>query len=104
MVPFFYFYHYNLFMVKKNIKKHSFLEEEPIFLFWGNETYVTDPYLTIGSNINTHINPSFTLNNNTGDSIFIVNENEIVWRGQTLVTEERVREIVEGQMRELGLI
>jgi len=100
-------------MVKKEIKKHSFLKEESILL-WGNQTYIVngDDIVTIG--INNHvtaenyvlgtINPHIRLDNTMGDSIFVVNENEIVWRGQTLVTEERVREIVEEQMRELGFI
>lgn len=100
MVPFFLFYNYILIMVKKEIKKHLFLKEEPILL-WGNQTYIVNDDIEVN---NTTINPFFRLNNNTGDSIFVVNENEIVWRGQTLVTEERVKGIVEEQMRELGLI
>lgn len=100
MVPFFYFYNYIFIMVKKEIKKHFFSKEEPILLL-GNETYIVNG---VGDNITLDTNPYFRLNNNTGDSIFVVNENEIVWRGQTLVTEERVKGIVEEQMRELGLI
>jgi hypothetical protein len=98
-------------MVKKEVKKHSFLKEEPI-LFGGNEDYIVNGDIVsnfgVDNNITLDANPfrlnSIRLNNNTGDPIFVVNENEIVWRGQTLVTEERVREIVEEQMRELGLI
>ena len=98
-------------MVKKEVKKHSFLKEEPI-LFGGNEDYIVNGDIVsnfgVDNNITLDVNPfrlnSIRLNNNTGDPIFFVNENEIVWRGQTLVTEERVREIVEEQMRELGLI
>ena len=88
MVPLFYFYNYILFMVKKEIKKHSFLKEESILL-WGNQTYVVrdgDDIITFG--INNHVtvenwyhNPHIRLDNTTGDSIFVVNENEIVWRG-----------------------
>lgn len=91
-------------MVRKQIQRHDFLNGGPERQYSLNfNVEDQDPIGVVGGFSTTQVNPQFSMVNNNGDDIFVVNENEIVWRGQTLVTEERVREIVEEEIRLLGL-
>lgn len=113
MVPFFYFYIYNLFMVKKQIQKHDFLNGGPERQYSLNfDIEDQDTILVVDGNAftfrTTQINPHFNMVDDNGDNIFVVTENQIQWRGSDLITEERLREIinsrVEERIREMGLI
>ena len=101
-------------MVKKQIQKHDFLNG-------GHErqnslSFNIDDQDTIGiagenifaSRTTTQVNPQFSMVDNNGNNIFVVTENQIQWRGSDLITEERVREIinssVDERIREMGLI
>lgn len=113
MIPFFCFYIYNLFMVRKQIQKHDFLNGGPERQYSLNfNTEDQDTIGIAGENAfafrATQINPQFSMVDINGDDIFVVTENQIRWRGADLVTEERLREIinssVEERIREMGLI
>lgn len=114
MIPFFCFYIYNLFMVKKQIQKHNFLNGGPERQYSLNFDIEDQDTIGIaGENIfafrtTTQVNPQFSMVDINGNDIFVVTEEQIRWRGSDLITEERLREIinssVEERIREMGLI
>lgn len=87
-------------MVKKQIQRHDFLNGGPvkqyIFDFNGDDTITIggDNNINFITAIDNPFTPEFILNNNSGDNIFVVNENQLRWRGSDLVTEARFRELV----------
>lgn len=94
-------------MVRKQIQKHDFLNGGPERQYSLNFNSEGQDTINIGLGGITNmpqINPQFSIVNNNGDNIFMVTENEIRWNGQNVMTEERINEIVETRIRELGLI
>lgn len=85
-------------MVKKEIKKHNFLNGNPISeddtLIFGN--IIAEPgsvFTIIGEN--QRFIPQLTLNDEAGNNIFRVNEESITYYDQSLVTENRLLEMVQ---------
>ena len=86
-------------MVKKQIQRHDFLTGGPVLQYeipfvdgvWDYDTWVPqDIVFDTGQVI-----PGITVNDNIGNNIiFQANEDTIQWMGQEVMTEERVREIV----------
>jgi len=84
----------------KTIPKHSFSDGSPFWYVSSREYgYINEetgqiniPYDNL-TFTDCEVVPGITVNNNIGDVIFGVNENEITWNGSDLMTEERVREI-----------
>lgn len=81
-------------MIKKQIQRHDFLTGGPVLQYeipfdydiWGAQDIVFDPGLVF---------PGITVNGDVGNNIiFQANEDTIQWMGQEVMTEERVREIV----------
>jgi hypothetical protein len=86
-------------MVKKQIQKHDFLNGGPEIQYSLNfdvDSFGVEPATTI--------NPQFRLTNANDGDILLVTENELRWNGQNIMTEDRINEIVEARIRELGLI
>lgn len=113
MIPFFCFYIYNLFMVKKQIQKHNFLSGGPEIQYSLNFNFEDQDTIGVAGENHfafrtTQINPQFSMVDINGNDIFVVTEEQIRWRGADLVTEERLREIIEDRVeqriRDLGLI
>jgi hypothetical protein len=86
-------------MVKKQIQRHDFLTGGPVLQYeipfvggtWDYDTWV--PQDIVFDTI--QIIPGITVNDNIGNNIiFQANEDTIQWMGQEVMTEERVREIV----------
>jgi len=95
-------------MVRKQIQKHDFLNggpEKQYSLNFDVDSFVVDSPIgtfTIGNH--AAINPQFRLNNIDNGEIFLVTENVLRWNGQNVITEDRINELVETRIRELGLI
>lgn len=95
-------------MVRKQIQKHDFLNGGPEIQYSLNfdvDSFGVEPataMFTIGNH--TTINPQFRLTNANDGDILLVTENELRWNGQNIMTEDRINEIVEARIRELGLI
>jgi hypothetical protein len=86
-------------MVKKQIQRHDFLTGGPVLQYeipfvdgaWDYDTWVPQD-IVFDTN---QIIPGITVNDNIGNNIiFQANEDTIQWMGQEVMTEERVREIV----------
>lgn len=100
-------------MIKKQIQKHDFLTGGPEIQyrldlsdisFGNNLNNVTAENFIIWDADNNNIidiTPRMILRGTQDNNIFVVNENEISWNGRSLVTEERVREIVLEILRDL---
>jgi len=95
-------------MFRKQIQKHDFLNggpEKQYSLNFGVDSFGVDtPTGMFTINNHTAINPQFRLNNIDNGEIFLVTENVLRWNGQNLITEDRINELVEARIRELGLI
>jgi hypothetical protein len=91
-------------MIKKQIQKHDFLTGGPEIQYrldlsdisFGNNlnNVTAENFIMWDVGDDTIITPRIILHGTQDNNIFVVNENEISWNGRTLVTEERVREIV----------
>ena len=86
-------------MVNKQLQKHDFLTGGPVLQYEipfvnGTMNYGTwDPQDIILDD--DQVIPGITVNDNIGNNIiFQANEDTIQWMGQEVMTEERVREIV----------
>jgi len=91
-------------MVKKQIQKHDFLNDGPILqyelpLFNDINQRRHNNFITINDH-QTQVIPQFTLNGVNGDNIFTVNTDVITYQNQSLVTEDRLKEIVREMMDE----
>ena len=89
-------------MIKKQIQKHDFLNGGPVLQYEipFHTNILNGDYITI-DNSNTmgyatiNIQPHTALHNHQGDNIFRVDENRITYYDHDLVTENRLREIVQ---------
>ena len=86
-------------MVKKQIQRHDFLTGGPVLQYeipFADNTWDYDTWVPQDIVFDTNqIIPGITVNDNIGNNIiFQANEDTIQWMGQEVMTEERVREIV----------
>ena len=88
-------------MVKKQIQRHDFLTGGPVLQYeipFADGTLNYNTYTWNAQDIvfdTNQIIPGITVNDNIGNNIiFQANEDTIQWMGQEVMTEERVREIV----------
>lgn len=94
-------------MVNKQLQKHDFLTGGPVLQYeipfvngtmnygtWDPQDIILDDDQVIGG-ITNQVIRGITINDNIDNNIiFQANEDTIQWMGQEVMTEERVREIV----------